>query len=109
MKLQTLFSEYRKWNDKEIQTWRAHRAKGLISYVIYQGVLRWGVTSLVIFLILSHQSITLQSENPQIHLLQTSVIWLVLAVFYGLLTWKHTNASYDIYMSRKERNAARTS
>lgn len=106
MKLITLFSEHRKWDEEKIKMWEEHRTKGLVCFVIYQGILSWGLISLVIFLILSHQSITLQSENPQLHILGTSLLWLALAVIYGLLTWKHTNASFDAHMSKNNKKAS---
>ena len=102
MKLHTLFSEVKTWDDEALDVWRTQRANGLTRYVIYHGILRWGIMSLVVFPLLSHQAITLQSENPHFHLFRTTVIWLVLAVIYGLLSWKYTNESYDEHISHKQ-------
>lgn len=89
-----ILSYYRKWTPNEISDWESKRARGMTKFVLVEGVLKWGVVSLILFLIFSHQSITLKTPHPQIHMLQTAIIWLGLALFYGATLWHFTNKSF---------------
>lgn len=81
--------------------WNTVRAKGLWHFVLFRGVLFWGMTMFVFMSIL----LPLFSRRPHAFeprtLLINAVIWLVSGVAWGLLTWwiserhysKHNNDS----------------
>jgi putative flippase GtrA len=102
MKLYKIASLSNNWSFEEVNKWKEKRRKGLLNFILTEGILIWGGISLSFFLIASHQSITLQRENPLIHVLETASIWLVASVFYSFSVWYCTNVSYENYISKNQ-------
>ena len=98
MNLHSVFSLYRKWDCLEVDKWKVHESKGMHRFVIVEGILKWGVTSLACFLILSHQGITLKNDEPLLHIFLTSIVWMICAICYGLLSWYATKQSYKFHI-----------
>lgn len=90
-----MLSKYRHWTIAEVNQWESIRRSGMIKFVIMEGVLKWGIFSLVLFLVLSHQTITAHAQTPYIHVLKTALIWFVLSIIYGASLWYFTNKSFN--------------
>lgn len=87
-------SLYRDWSQDEQNRWVAIQKRGKTRFIIEQGVCRWGLLSFLLFMLISHQSITVKADNPLLHILITAFVWLIISTVYGVLLWEGTTLSF---------------
>jgi len=83
-------SLYKVWNNENINKWKRQRQGGVVKFVLFEGVLKWGIPSTMVFL-----SITLLGKNvEQEEIIITCLIWLSASILYGFLFWCGTSLAY---------------
>lgn len=92
--MQRLFSLYHSWSNEEIAKWQLTQSKGKLKFILEHGILVWGFISCSVFLASSHNSITIQAENPITHVTLTIILWILASICYGLTVWWATKESY---------------
>lgn len=88
-------SLYQNWSEAEQTRWISIQRRGKARFIIEQGICRWGLLSFLLFMLISHQSITVKADNPLQHILITAFVWLNISAVYGLLLWEGTNLSFS--------------
>ena len=71
--------------DKDMEKWRATRERGMLSYLLTQGVLAWGVPMFIVMSFIVNRPFADGITIGKIFL--HGGIWLVAGLFFGAATW----------------------
>jgi hypothetical protein len=85
-----LFSIYKNWNNDNTRIWQLTKQKGLLHYVLVEGVLVYGGISFCSFMLFKFFFLEAIGTGA----IKTLVLWFTGAVLYGLVTWYATEKSY---------------
>jgi hypothetical protein len=88
---------YTEWNGENVLKWRAQQTNGIIKFVLVEGVFKWGLISITIFLGLYLNS----SAHELTRAWLIGFIWLSLSTFYGICVWFGTKSSFELNHSCK--------
>jgi hypothetical protein len=88
-----------RWDEKSIARWERTRARGQGRYVLYTGVLGWGLSMFVVMTVLSYLQrygpVPPTADSGQIALvLLNLVIWPLVGSLFGIVMWLTAEASY---------------
>lgn len=78
--------------EKQIQRLKRIIEKGKKHFVLYYGVLAWGLTTGIVFSIFQHVVGNVQTFKT---ILVHAVIFSVGGVFWGLFLWRYINKQYQ--------------
>lgn len=92
-------SKYHYWDNQEVKAWLATKQKGMLRFVLLEGLVKWGLVSFTIFIaiLLSATEIAL-SDIPLI-----AVVWMLVACLYGCGIWLGTNWSFHRHQQTREK------
>ncbi|MBN7821196.1 hypothetical protein [Bowmanella yangjiangensis] len=84
-------TKYQYWDFDEIRQWQDIQEKGLLRFILLEGLIKWGLLSFAIFMTIL---ITTQDISPaDIPLI--ALIWAIVACLYGYSIWLGTQLSYN--------------
>ncbi|RJX37662.1 hypothetical protein D3P09_22070 [Paenibacillus pinisoli] len=87
------------------EKWEQTRAKGKKNYVIFNGLLGWGIPMALLYTAvwtyIQHQEIAFNQELYQT-LIISLVIFSVAGVGFGIWTWNTTEKQYQKYKGNNE-------
>lgn len=83
-------SKYHYWDYEEIRQWQNIKDKGALRFILFEGLVKWGLISFSIFIALLLVILDIHcTEIPFI-----ALVWSVAACFYGYGIWLGTHLSY---------------
>jgi hypothetical protein len=71
--------------DKDVEKWKVTREKGMLTYVLYNGILAWGVPMFIVMSFIVNKPFAngFSIKNVITH----GGIWLIAGIFFGVCTW----------------------
>lgn len=84
------FSLFKSWDEQNLQKWHKIKKRGLLFFLLIEGIAKWGLVSLCIFLLVSAISNGLTMQKMML----TGSVWLVMSLLYGFVIWKGTECYY---------------
>ena len=87
-------SLFKDWTDVEVRKWEASKHRGLMRFLLVEGMLKWGVISFIIFSPATFKSITLEAEEPVTYFLLSCLVWVIASLCYGAAVWSATNYAF---------------
>ena len=76
------------WTEKEHSRWATTRLRGMLRYIVYKGLLRWGV---IMFLVMAcgpaFFGVPYHADLSAYYWLRQILIWAAAGLGYGLVTW----------------------
>ncbi|KZN65700.1 hypothetical protein N473_11785 [Pseudoalteromonas luteoviolacea CPMOR-1] len=90
-------SLYKSWDEHSVSKWKSQEKRGMLNFVLVEGILKWGLISSAAFFVL----IVSGKEIAASRTLIASAIWLVLSIVYGISIWFGTSLSYKNWINNK--------
>jgi hypothetical protein len=86
--------------DKDLKRWRIAREKGMLVYVLRNGILAWGVPMFIVmsFIVNKPFASGFTIKNVVIH----GSIWLGAGIFFGVCTWWIIERMYKKEIENRE-------
>lgn len=76
------------WTEKQHQKWVSHRARGMVHFVIFSGVLAWGVPMFLIMAVGPALFAWPFPAHPSaLYWLWQPLLWLAAGLFFGFAVW----------------------
>ena len=83
-------------NQKHITKWETTREKGIIRFVIFRGVLAWGLPMFLIMTFFVNRG----SMESVTRLSFSALIYGIGGIFFGLWMWKASEKAFQSAMNR---------
>ena len=82
-------SLYKTWTKEEKEQWREVQVKGIVSFILVEGILKWGLIASLGFM-LAYNS----ASRVKLDILFTAGMWFLGSILYGYCYWVGTKESY---------------
>ena len=83
-------SLYMVWDKDSIAKWKYQKQAGIVKFILFEGVIKWGIFSTLIFL----SFILTGKEFGSKDIITTCLIWLIASIVYGSSLWYGTSLAY---------------
>lgn len=85
--------------EKRLMKWEKTREMGKKNFMIYRGVLGWGIITGILFFIFQRFFVSGHTANFVLELIITLCIFMIAGILFGFLVWRINESQYQEYMS----------